>query len=60
VLHLGALVAQGTMREIQNDERVRELYLGRARPARRPAGPRRAPGAPGRPATAPREEGGGP
>ncbi len=60
VLHLGALVAQGTMREIQNDERVRELYLGRARPGRRPAGPRRAPGALGRPATAPREEGGGP
>jgi branched-chain amino acid transport system ATP-binding protein len=28
VLHLGSLVAQGTMRDIQNDERVRELYLG--------------------------------
>jgi branched-chain amino acid transport system ATP-binding protein len=28
VLHLGALVVQGSMRDIQNDERVRELYLG--------------------------------
>ena len=30
VLHLGSLVVQGTMRDIQNDERVRELYLGGA------------------------------
>jgi branched-chain amino acid transport system ATP-binding protein len=30
VLHLGSLVIQGTMRDIQNDERVRELYLGGA------------------------------
>ena len=30
VLHLGSLVTQGTMRDIQNDERVRELYLGGA------------------------------
>ena len=29
VLHLGALVVQGPIREIQDDERVRELYLGR-------------------------------
>lgn len=28
VLHLGEVVAQGSMREIQNDARVRELYLG--------------------------------
>jgi branched-chain amino acid transport system ATP-binding protein len=32
VLHHGALVVEGTMREIQQDERVRELYLGRAAP----------------------------
>jgi branched-chain amino acid transport system ATP-binding protein len=32
VLHLGALVVQGSMRDIQNDERVRELYLGSAHP----------------------------
>jgi branched-chain amino acid transport system ATP-binding protein len=30
VLHLGALVTQGSMRQVQDDERVRELYLGRA------------------------------
>ena len=30
VLHLGSLVVQGTMRDVQNDERVRELYLGGA------------------------------
>ena len=30
VLHLGALVVQGSMRDIQDDERVRELYLGGA------------------------------
>jgi len=36
VLHLGSLVTQGTMRDIQNDERVRELYLGGAG-ARAPA-----------------------
>ncbi len=41
VLHLGALVAQGSMLDIQNDERVRELYLGRAASGRRSAGPRR-------------------
>jgi len=35
VLHLGALVVQGPIQEIQDDERVRELYLGRG--ARRPA-----------------------
>jgi branched-chain amino acid transport system ATP-binding protein len=34
VLHHGALVAQGSIQEIQNDERVRDLYLGRA--GRRP------------------------
>jgi branched-chain amino acid transport system ATP-binding protein len=28
VLHLGSLVVQGSMRDIQNDDRVRELYLG--------------------------------
>jgi len=39
VLHLGALVAQGPIREIQDDEQVRELYLGRAAAGRRPAGP---------------------
>jgi branched-chain amino acid transport system ATP-binding protein len=32
VLHLGALVTQGSMRQVQEDERVRELYLGRAGP----------------------------
>ena len=32
VLHLGALVVQGPMREIQQDDRVRELYLGRSAP----------------------------
>ncbi len=31
VLHLGSLVVQGSMRDIQNDDRVRELYLGGAR-----------------------------
>jgi hypothetical protein len=36
VLHLGSLVVQGSMRDIQNDERVRELYLGGAG-ARAPA-----------------------
>jgi ABC-type branched-subunit amino acid transport system ATPase component len=39
VLHLGALVVEGTMREIQQDDRVRELYLGRAAPGARPGGP---------------------
>ena len=39
VLHLGALVVEGTMREIQQDERVRELYLGRAAPGAGPGGP---------------------
>jgi ABC-type branched-subunit amino acid transport system ATPase component len=38
VLHLGALVVEGSMREIQQDDRVRELYLGRAAP-RAPGGP---------------------
>ncbi len=53
VLHLGALVAQGSMREIQNDERVRQLYLG---------GAGLPPGAPGPPGNSPpaREAGGGP
>jgi branched-chain amino acid transport system ATP-binding protein len=37
VLHLGALVAQGSMREIQNDKQVREIYLGQ--PAAPGAGP---------------------
>jgi branched-chain amino acid transport system ATP-binding protein len=32
VLHHGSLVLEGTMRELQQDERVRELYLGRAAP----------------------------
>jgi ABC-type branched-subunit amino acid transport system ATPase component len=32
VLHLGALVTQGSMRQVQDDERVRELYLGHAGP----------------------------
>ncbi len=32
VLHLGALVTQGSMRDIQQDERVREIYLGQASP----------------------------
>ena len=39
VLHLGALVMEGTMREIQQDDRVRELYLGQAAPSTRPGGP---------------------
>jgi branched-chain amino acid transport system ATP-binding protein len=39
VLHLGALVVQGPIREIQDDERVRELYLGRGAAARPAAGP---------------------
>jgi len=39
VLHLGALVVEGTMREIQQDDRVRELYLGRAAPDAQPGGP---------------------
>ena len=30
VLHLGSKVAEGPMREIQNHDRVRELYLGKA------------------------------
>jgi ABC-type branched-subunit amino acid transport system ATPase component len=30
VLHLGSLVAEGPMHEIQNHERVREIYLGTA------------------------------
>jgi branched-chain amino acid transport system ATP-binding protein len=51
VLHLGSLVVQGSMQEIQNDERVRELYLGGSQPA--PPGP---PPAPPRPGTS----GGGP
>ena len=34
VLHLGRLVTQGPMRDIQSDERVRELYLGKAAPGR--------------------------
>jgi branched-chain amino acid transport system ATP-binding protein len=38
VLHLGSLVVQGSMQQIQNDDRVRELYLGTASPP---------PGAPG-------------
>jgi branched-chain amino acid transport system ATP-binding protein len=53
VLHLGALVAQGSMREIQNDERVRQLYLGGA------GLPPGAPGPPGDSPPAP-EAGGGP
>lgn len=32
VLHLGALVAEGPMRDIQNHERVREIYLGTTAP----------------------------
>jgi branched-chain amino acid transport system ATP-binding protein len=32
VLHHGSLVLEGTMRELQQDDRVRELYLGRAAP----------------------------
>jgi ABC-type transporter Mla maintaining outer membrane lipid asymmetry ATPase subunit MlaF len=43
VLHLGALVVQGSMRDIQNDERVRELYLGSSHS--RPPGISPAPGA---------------
>jgi ABC-type uncharacterized transport system ATPase subunit len=40
VLHLGALVTQGSMRDVQQDDRVRELYLGRAAPdGRHPPGP---------------------
>jgi ABC-type branched-subunit amino acid transport system ATPase component len=39
VLHLGALVVEGTMREIQRDDRVRELYLGQAAPSAQPDGP---------------------
>ncbi len=39
VLHLGALVVEGTMREIQQDDRVRELYLGQAAPDAQPGGP---------------------
>jgi branched-chain amino acid transport system ATP-binding protein len=61
VLHLGSLVVQGSMREIQNDERVRELYLGKAGSGRRPstAAPRAA--APQvRPSGTDREGGGGP
>jgi branched-chain amino acid transport system ATP-binding protein len=54
VLHLGSLVVQGSMQEIQNDERVRELYLGGSQPA--PPGPPRPPPAPPRPGTS----GGGP
>ena len=38
VLHLGALVVQGPIREIQDDERVRELYLGRGAARRGAAG----------------------
>jgi len=38
VLHLGALVVEGTMREIQQDDRVRELYLGQAAPRAAPGG----------------------
>ena len=43
VLHLGSLVVQGSMRDIQNDERVRELYLGSSHS--RPPGISLAPGA---------------
>jgi branched-chain amino acid transport system ATP-binding protein len=39
VLHLGALVVEGSMRQIQQDDRVRELYLGQAAPGARPGGP---------------------
>jgi branched-chain amino acid transport system ATP-binding protein len=46
VLHLGTLVAQGPMREIQNDERVRELYLGKGGPGGEPTGSAREGGAP--------------
>ena len=60
VLHLGALVVQGPMREIQNDDRVRELYLGRAGAGRRSARGLRAPGPPGLPPGTPVEGGGGP
>ena len=61
VLHLGALVTQGSMRQVQEDERVRELYLGRADPGGRSAlrghpGPR----PPGTPRGAGPAEGGGP
>jgi branched-chain amino acid transport system ATP-binding protein len=47
VLHLGELVVQGSMRQIQNDERVRELYLGRAGRGRRTPGPSSPPAAEG-------------
>ena len=30
VLHLGGLVMQGSMQQVQQDERVRELYLGKS------------------------------
>jgi branched-chain amino acid transport system ATP-binding protein len=53
VLHLGSLVVQGPMREIQNDERVRELYLGSAGPGGRPPGAPRGAGLGGRPPGAP-------
>jgi branched-chain amino acid transport system ATP-binding protein len=46
VLHLGALVVEGTMREIQEDDRVRELYLGQAAPGARPNRPGQAGAAP--------------
>jgi branched-chain amino acid transport system ATP-binding protein len=47
VLHLGALVAQGSMRQLQNDDRVRELYLGAGdRGGRTDAGPAQAGGQP--------------
>jgi branched-chain amino acid transport system ATP-binding protein len=36
VLHHGSLVLEGTMRELQRDEQVRELYLGRAAPGASP------------------------
>ena len=32
VLHLGELVTMGTMAQVQRDERVRDLYLGKAAP----------------------------
>jgi branched-chain amino acid transport system ATP-binding protein len=61
VLHLGALVTQGSMRQVQEDERVRELYLGRADPGGHSAlrgHPRPPP--PGTPRGAGPAEGGGP
>jgi branched-chain amino acid transport system ATP-binding protein len=45
VLHLGTVVAQGPIRAVQSDERVRDLYLGRSAPGGAAPGPA-APGGP--------------